>query len=76
MDFDKVYHDVDGDECTIIQMVLREPEWAANRIQEGEKAQAKVEKFGMWIKTNLNNTFQLTEEELEESLENILAEDK
>lgn len=34
----KVYHDADGNECSIIQIVKREPFWAANRIQEGEKA--------------------------------------
>ncbi len=34
----KIYHDSDGNECSILQMVRREPDWAANRIQEGEKA--------------------------------------
>ena len=34
----KIYHDSDGKECSIWQMVRHEPEWAANRIQEGEKA--------------------------------------
>jgi hypothetical protein len=34
----KIYHDANGNECTIFQMVKREPEWAATRIQEGEKA--------------------------------------
>ena len=43
--------------------------------KRNKELQAKVEAMGKWIKTNLNNTFQLTEEELEESLENILAED-
>jgi hypothetical protein len=38
MDTGKAYHDSDGNECSIWQMVRREPEWAANRIQEGEKA--------------------------------------
>lgn len=41
----KVYLDADGRECTIWQMVRREPEWAANRIQEGEKALEKLEKL-------------------------------
>ncbi len=34
----KIYHDSDGDECNIFQVVRREPEWAAARVQEGEKA--------------------------------------
>lgn len=34
----KVYLDSDGNECSIVQMVEREPTWAASRIQEGEKA--------------------------------------
>ena len=42
MDTGKVYHDSDGNECTIFQMVKREPYWAANRIQEGEKAIDKL----------------------------------
>lgn len=38
MDSGKVYYDSEGRECSIWQMVHREPRWAANRIQEGEKA--------------------------------------
>lgn len=38
MDLEKRYKDSEGNECTIMQMVLREPEWAANRIQAGEDA--------------------------------------
>jgi hypothetical protein len=38
MDTGKVYYDTEGNECSIWQMVMREPHWAANRIQEGEKA--------------------------------------
>ena len=34
----KKYHDSDGNECSIWQVVKREPEWASVRIQEGEKA--------------------------------------
>jgi hypothetical protein len=34
----KIYKDIDGNECSIMQMVRREPDWAANRVQEGEKA--------------------------------------
>jgi len=38
MDMGKIYHDSEGNECSILQAVKREPEWAASRIQEGEKA--------------------------------------
>ncbi len=41
----KVYKDSNGDECTIHQMVKREPYWAANRIQEGELALDKVQRL-------------------------------
>lgn len=41
----KIYYDSDGNECTIHQMVKREPVWAAVRIQEGEKAIAKLEEL-------------------------------
>jgi hypothetical protein len=38
MNLDKIYHDLRGLECNILTLVKREPEWAANRIQEGERA--------------------------------------
>jgi len=38
----KVYKDMEGNECTIWQMVKKEPEWAANRIQAGEDAIAEL----------------------------------
>jgi hypothetical protein len=38
----KIYTDTEGNECTIHQMVKREPGWAANRIQAGEDAIDKV----------------------------------
>ena len=41
----KVYQDIDGNDCSIHQMVRREPQWAARRIQEGEKAIAKLEEL-------------------------------
>lgn len=34
----KIYYDSDGNKKTIHQMVKDEPDWAANRIQEGENA--------------------------------------
>lgn len=39
----KKYYDSKGQECSIRQMVRREPDWAANRVQEGEKAIARLE---------------------------------
>lgn len=39
----KIYYDINGNEKTICQMVKCEPHWAANRIQEGEKAIARLE---------------------------------
>lgn len=38
MDINKTYYDSEGNERTIMEMIMREPEWAANRLQEGEKA--------------------------------------
>ena len=37
MDLDKIYHDADLKECNILELVKREPEWAANIIQEYER---------------------------------------
>ena len=42
MDTGKIYEDSNGEQCSILQMVKREPHWAANRIQEGEKAIEKL----------------------------------
>lgn len=38
MDTAKIYYDAEDNECSILQMIRREPHWAANRIQEGERA--------------------------------------
>lgn len=38
MDLHKVYYDGEGNPRTVLQLVKMEPEWAANRIQEGERA--------------------------------------
>ena len=45
MDTGKTYYDTEGNERTIWQMVKREPEWAANRIQVGESAIADVKRL-------------------------------
>lgn len=42
MNTGKVYKDIGGNDCTIHQMVQRDPAWAAVRVQEGEKAIAKL----------------------------------
>ncbi|MCP1674365.1 hypothetical protein J2T57_001467 [Natronocella acetinitrilica] len=34
----KVYQDSAGRDCSISQMVAREPQWAASRVQAGEAA--------------------------------------
>ena len=45
MDTAKIYHDAEGNERTIHQMVRLEPEWAAVRVQEGEIAFKRMEQF-------------------------------
>ena len=51
MDTGKIYTDSKGQECSIWQMVRREPDWAANRVQEGEKAIDQVK----LLETKLEN---------------------
>ena len=43
MDTSKIYHDSEDNECTIWQMIKREPEWAANVIQGYEDKVKKLE---------------------------------
>lgn len=43
MNTGKLYQDSDGNDCSIMQMVRREPEWAANRVQAGEAAIVKLD---------------------------------
>lgn len=45
MDLKKRYATSEGINCNILQMVKMEPEWAANRIQAGEKAERKANRF-------------------------------
>ena len=45
MDLTKKYYDSDGVELSILGVVVREPEWAANRIQDGEKYHAELRKL-------------------------------
>jgi len=44
MDMTKRYKDFSGNKCDIIEMVKREPEWAATRVQMGELAIEQLEK--------------------------------
>jgi len=51
----KVYQDNDGNDCSIVQMVSRDPHWAANRIQEGEQALARVRELESALRDLLND---------------------
>ncbi len=37
MDLDKPYHDADFNKMNILELVKKEPEWAAEKIQDYEK---------------------------------------
>lgn len=50
MDTAKIYHDSEGNERTIHQMIKDEPHWAANRLQEGETAISKLDSLSDYIK--------------------------
>jgi len=39
MKIDKIYYDTKGNEVNLLQLIKKEPEWAANRIQEGRLEQ-------------------------------------
>ena len=43
MDLEKKYHDADGNDCNILELVKKEPEWAANIIQYYEKRVYELE---------------------------------
>ena len=45
-----IYHDSDGNERTLSQMVRKEPMWAANRIRCGEKAEEQVANLAMLVR--------------------------
>ena len=56
MDTAKIYHDAEGNERTIHQMIKLEPEWAAVKVQEGEIAfkrmveyKAEIERLTAWL---------------------------
>ena len=45
MNLNKKYHDTNGNECNILQLIEKEPEWAAHRIQAGEKYRKMLDKL-------------------------------
>lgn len=53
----KIYHDSEGNECSIWEAVRREPEWAASRIQVGEEAIEKLKELkDAWFQLVGNTT--------------------
>lgn len=42
---EKIYHDVEGNERTLHEMLRVEPEWAVNKIKQGEKAVNNLERM-------------------------------
>lgn len=44
----KVYKDTEGNDCTIHQIVRREPEWAASRVQVGQDALDMLAEIKAW----------------------------
>jgi hypothetical protein len=72
MNLDKIYYTAEGEECNILKLVKLEPDWAANRIQEGNKATKNIKR--------LNNFFlewqkhQITDRELCKAVESVLAD--
>ncbi|GAF68525.1 unnamed protein product [marine sediment metagenome] len=45
MDLEKQYTDSNGIKCNILAMLRREPEWAANIFQVGERAMVALEEY-------------------------------
>jgi hypothetical protein len=73
----KVYKDTNGEECNIHQMIKREPYWAANRIQEGEKAIEKEKELlkaaKMAYRKHCHNDDSIGWEELSDMLSDTLS---
>jgi hypothetical protein len=71
MDTAKIYHDIDGNERTIWQMIKEEPEWAAARVQEGEIA---IENARAWEEIGeIKNRIIETQKQHIEDLKKLLA---
>jgi len=56
VDTAKRYLDSNENECSIWHMVRREPDWAANRIQEGERAIKEIAALKAELAQQTNNT--------------------
>lgn len=73
MDTGKIYYDIDGNECSIMQMVKKEPWWAANRIQEGEKAiemvKALEKAISIYSREQLDKEFENDKEAIKSFIE-------
>ena len=63
MDLEKRYYDFEGNQRNILEMVARDPGWAANRIQEGEKAIAELER----LKASRSESLRISSEILEQA---------
>ena len=63
MDLEKRYYDFEGNQRNILEMVARDPGWAANRIQEGEKAIAELER----LKASRSEALRISSEILEQA---------
>ena len=48
MDLEKKYYDSDGNECNILELVKKEPEWAANVLQYHEQQSQKFKQAILW----------------------------
>ena len=57
MDTGKCYYDSEGNECSIWQIVQREPRWAAQRIQEGEKAEQRIRELTTLVESAYREGF-------------------
>lgn len=44
MDLEKPYHDADLKECNILELVKKDPEWGAEKIQDYEKRLKEAKK--------------------------------
>lgn len=60
MDLEKRYFDLEGNRRSILEMVRIEPVWAANRIQEGEKAAKQLAVVMRILKERKRRFYQVT----------------
>jgi len=55
MNLQKIYHDSEGNKCNILEIIKKEPEWAANIIQHYEAANQDLRKKLMDIISKIVN---------------------